>query len=109
MFQATQRLALLLGLFALLSGCLGQDHKDPRDANFAEVEIITQPPGAILSLNGEPIGNTPLKIRLEKSRQRVELNLQRNGTWPYTTELVQPASGWPASLSFTLDPKPAGN
>ena len=94
-------IALALLVRAILPGIMGSrpEHGErgsaaivasPSATATAGLEIISDPPGATVRLNGEPLpGKTPLSgIAVDPGVHRVELDWGAGGTWSDTVEVA---------------------
>ncbi|MEK7316574.1 MAG: PEGA domain-containing protein [Candidatus Eisenbacteria bacterium] len=100
-------IALALLVRAILPGIMGsRDDRGsavnvpPRASTATSgLEIISEPPGAMVRLNGEPLpGRTPLSgIAVDPGIHRVELDWGPGGTWSDTVEVA-------AGARLTLHP-----
>jgi hypothetical protein len=101
-------LALLVkAILPGITGTVGQDSgrsgaaTSPKAAAVAPttMEILSDPPGAVVRLNGEPLpGRTPLSgIAVDPGVQRVDLDWGAGGTWSDTVEVA-------AGARLTLHP-----
>lgn len=100
-------IALALLVRAILPGIMGsRDERGsevvvtPRAATATSgLEIVSEPPGATVRLNGEPLpGRTPLSgIAVDPGIHRVELDWGAGGTWSDTVEVA-------AGARLTLHP-----
>lgn len=70
----------------------------------ARLEVQTTPPGAAVSLDGEPLGATPLEVRLPRSGAARTLVVERAGHEALTQSLVVDGD---LRLLFALKPAPA--
>ena len=69
--------------------------------------IKTNPPFGRITLDGRPMGSTPLTAPLSIAAGAHKLELEREGCLPHQSEVtVAPAET--LSLRFTLDRKPEG-
>ncbi|WP_049872415.1 serine/threonine protein kinase [Myxococcus hansupus] len=60
---------------------------DPEPARHVELPVITEPPGARVSVNGEERGETPLRLELEPGAAPVSVTLALSGYEPVTREV----------------------
>jgi len=103
-------IALALLVKAIIPGITGQGgqgsargggERSPKAAAVAAttLEILSDPPGAVVRLNGEPLpGRTPLSgIAVDPGVHRVELDWGAGGTWSDTVEVA-------AGARLTLHP-----
>jgi hypothetical protein len=58
----------------------------PAAAQRVAVEIRSEPEGALVFINGQPRGNTPLTLRLTKDQY--QLHLEANGYYDHTATLT---------------------
>ncbi|NVJ02567.1 PEGA domain-containing protein, partial [Myxococcus sp. AM009] len=56
-------------------------------ARHVELPVITEPPGAQVSVNGEARGETPLRLALEAGAAPVSVTLALNGYEPVTRQV----------------------
>jgi len=91
-------IALALLVRAILPGIMGSRGDrgsavivtPPAATSTSGLEIISEPPGATVRLNGEPLpGRTPLSgIAVDPGIHRVELDWGASGTWSDTVEVA---------------------
>ena len=58
------------------------------------VEVRSTPPGAEVSLNGEPMGETPLVVEVRRRDAEPVLRFEKAGFEPVERELARRRSGW---------------
>ncbi|MBN2359205.1 MAG: protein kinase, partial [Deltaproteobacteria bacterium] len=58
-----------------------------------EIKIDTLPPGALATLDGEPVGPTPVAHRLARRRGSVQISLTAEGRDPYQATVELPLFG----------------
>lgn len=68
---------------------------------IGDVEIISSPRAAV-TINGKPVGNTPLELALSAVPQQIELSLEGYRT---VSKSLTPSAAAPQKLSFTLLPE----
>ncbi|TQF09691.1 protein kinase [Myxococcus llanfairpwllgwyngyllgogerychwyrndrobwllllantysiliogogogochensis] len=59
----------------------------PEPVKMVELPVITEPPGATVSIAGEERGVTPMKLELEQGAPMVAVTLALNGYEPVTREV----------------------
>ncbi|WP_342378269.1 protein kinase [Myxococcus stipitatus] len=59
----------------------------PEPVKMVELPVITEPPGATVSVGGEERGVTPMKLELEQGAPMVAVTLALNGYEPVTREV----------------------
>ncbi len=67
----------------------------------AQLEVITEPPGAVVMLAGRTIGSTPLKLADIPPATAVQLTINKSGFSSYETKITLLA-GQPTVISQTL-------
>ena len=72
----------LLALCAALAGCKSSIDS----ANVDSVVVSSNPTGAAIRLNGEPVGRTPATIQLDRTKN-YELQVGKGGFLTETSEL----------------------
>ncbi|MCP3098261.1 protein kinase [Myxococcus sp. K15C18031901] len=77
----------------------------PVESQTVALAVITEPPGATVSIGGEERGVTPMKLELEKGAPMVSVTLALNGYEPVTREV----SAADDELRLELRRQPAGN
>ncbi|WP_163783708.1 PEGA domain-containing protein, partial [Myxococcus vastator] len=60
---------------------------DVEPARHVNLPVITEPPGARVSVNGEARGETPLRLELEAGAAPVSVTLALNGYEPVTRQV----------------------
>lgn len=68
---------------------------------IGEVAIVTQPPGATLTVDGEPIGTAPRSVELPARAHRVVATLEG---YSRAARTVTPRPGFPQELEIALEP-----
>jgi TonB family protein len=59
-----------------------------------EADVVSTPAGASVSVDGRPVGTTPLRgIKLRPGRRRLEVNLDGHETWTDTVDVVAGEAG----------------
>ncbi|MFP2929966.1 PEGA domain-containing protein, partial [Pyxidicoccus sp. 3LG] len=59
----------------------------PEPVRRVELPVITEPPGATVSVNGEARGETPLRLQLQPGDAPVSVTLALNGYEPVTRQV----------------------
>jgi TonB family protein len=68
-------------------------------------EVVSTPPGAVVSVDGIQVGQTPIKeLKLAAGKRRLEVALAGHETWSSTLDVVGGQSG---RVDVTLNEKPA--
>ncbi|MFP2964497.1 PEGA domain-containing protein, partial [Myxococcus sp. 1LA] len=60
---------------------------EPEPARHVALPVITEPPGARVSVNGEERGETPLRLELETGAAPVSVTLALSGYEPVTRQV----------------------
>jgi len=74
------------------------------------VQVVSEPMGALVSLEGEPLGETPVFVQLP--RAKVQLTFSREGFEPQVrvVDLRDAKEGVPLAMeTVRLPPSPAGS
>jgi TonB family protein len=67
-----------------------------------EADIVSTPPGASVSVDGRPVGTTPITgLKLRAGRRRLEVALEGHETW---TDTVRVAAGETGRVEVRLNP-----
>ena len=85
-------------LSAAMSGCA-----TVKNGRFQDVLVVSDPPGATLALNGQPVGATPATIRVRR-RADVQLQLQMPGYQSTTVRVPRRGSYWLLPNFIFLNP-----
>jgi TonB family protein len=68
-------------------------------------DVLSNPPGAAVSVDGQPVGETPLRgLKLQPGRRRLELALAGYETWTSALEVVAGVAG---RVDVRLQSRPA--
>ncbi|MCO5168243.1 MAG: PEGA domain-containing protein [Planctomycetes bacterium] len=94
--------AALLAAAAALGGCT------------SPVLVDSTPQGALLFVDGEPVGRTPITIRALRTQyvRRYDLRLELDGFEPHEQRLerrralIMGSRGWPPEVHVRLTPAP---
>jgi serine/threonine protein kinase len=73
----------------------------PEPARPVELPVISEPPGATVSIDGETLGKTPTKLTLQPGTSSVEVTLALSGYEPVTRRV----SATDSELSLALRPQ----
>lgn len=97
-------LLLSLSLVGLTTACQSDAKKNGGDDGRPEPHptiITSEPKGAVVSINEQPIGTTPCKVTLP-DKKRLFIRLAKEGCFTISEELVQSVEGWPTSLTYPM-------
>jgi len=66
----------------------------PKLATTGLADVLSTPPGASVSVDGKPVGETPLRgVKLQPGKRKLELALAGHETWSSTLDVVAGESG----------------
>lgn len=71
------------------------------EGEYGEVAVTSEPEGAAIRVDGEPVGTTPDRLRLMAVEHAIEVELEGHAP---ASDTLTPRPGYTQSLSFELEP-----